>query len=76
MERYTNLREEDFQVLPAESRFGRIPDFLEGFATCLTRFCVDPCKREVIVLWLEIRSLLFGELVGKPSDNHYPHMSA
>lgn len=76
MERYTNLREEDFQVLPAESRFDRIPDFLKRFTTCLARFCVDPCKREVIVFRLEIRPLLFGELIGKPCDNHYPHKSA
>ena len=76
MERYTNLREEDFQVLPTEGRLGRIPHFLKGFAACLARFCVDPCKRKIIVLWLEIRPLLFGKLVGKPCDNHYPHKSA
>lgn len=62
MKGYTDLGQEDFQVLPTQACLGRISHLFEGVAACHAGFGVYTCEGQIVVLWLEVGAFLLDEL--------------
>lgn len=71
MECDTNFSQEYLEIFTAKVLLRRISDLLQHLTASNTGLCVDTCKREIVVTWLEVVSLLLGKLKRQPAEYGY-----